>query len=195
MVTDYAYEQNIHSDSQFLKEHLEQMDAQEKTVTVVADGAYSGIENTALANEKNVKLITISLTDRETPDIMADFEFNEEGTKVVRCPAGHEPKSCSYMAPSNQCQVSFPRGLCSGCPYQDQCHPKIFKRAAKIVTSKTAHDRAVIQRAMHGEEFKNYARLRNGIETVPFIIRNNYHLDKMPRGKQKVQGIEPTFLE
>lgn len=137
VVTNYAYKQNIHSDSQFLKKHLEQMDTWEETVTVVADGAYSGIENTALANEKNVKLITTSLTGRETPDIMADFEFNEEGTKVVRCP-GHEPKSCSYMAPSNQCQVSFPRELCAGCPYQNQCHPKIFKRVTKIVTSKTA---------------------------------------------------------
>ena len=185
VVTDYAYEQNIHSDSQFLKEHLEQMDAPEETVTVVADGAYSGIENTALANEKNVKLITTSLTGREAPDIIADFEFNEEGTKVVQCPADHEPKSSSYMAPSNQCQVSFPRELCAGCPYQDQCHPNIFKRVAKIVTSKAAHDRAVIQRSMHSEELKNYARLRNGVETVPSIIRNNYHLDKMPRGKQK----------
>lgn len=81
VVTNYAYEQNIHSDSQFLKEHLEQMEPQEETVTVVADGAYSGIENTALANEKNVKLITTSLTDHETSDIIADFEFNEEGKK------------------------------------------------------------------------------------------------------------------
>lgn len=89
------------------------------------------------------------------------------------------------MEPSNQCQVSFPRELFAGCPYQDKCHPKIFKRVAKIVTSKIAHDRAVIKRAMHSEEFKNYARLRNGVETVPSIIRNNYHLDKMPRGKQK----------
>ena len=29
VVTDYAYEQNIHSDSQFLKEHLEQMEKQD----------------------------------------------------------------------------------------------------------------------------------------------------------------------
>ena len=82
MVTDYAYEQNIHSDSQFLKEYLEQMEKQEETVTVVTDGAYSGTENTALANEKNVNLITTSLTGRETADIMAEFEFNEEGTNL-----------------------------------------------------------------------------------------------------------------
>lgn len=185
VITDYAYEQNIHSDSQFLKEHLEQMNVQEKTVTVVADGAYSGTKNTVLAKEKNVNLIATSLTGREAPDIIADFEFNEEGTKVFRCPAGYQPKSCTYMAPSKQGQVSFQREQGAGCPYRDRCRPKIYKRVAKIITSKAAHDRAVIRRIVHSEEFKNYTRLRNGVETVPSIIRNNYRLDKMPRGKQR----------
>ena len=85
---------------------------------------------------------------------LADFEFNEEGTKVLRCPAGHSPKSCSYMKQSNQCAVSFLHEQCANCPYQDQCKPKIFKRVAKIVTSKAAHERAKIQRNMSSEEFK-----------------------------------------
>ena len=25
-----------------------------------------------------------------------DFEFSEDGRKVIKCPGGHEPKSCSY---------------------------------------------------------------------------------------------------
>lgn len=185
VVTDYQYEQNIHSDSQFFKEHLKHMEKQDQEVIVVTDGAYSGTENIALAKEKNVKLITTSLIGREAPDIMADFEFNEAGTKVLKCPVGHEPKSCTYMAPTKQCQVSFNRELCVNCPHQAECHPKIFKRVAKIVTSKMSHDRAIIQRSMKSEEFKNYARLRNGVETVPSNIRQNYHLGKMPRGKQR----------
>ncbi len=185
VVTEYQYEQNIHSDSQFIREHLEQMDVQEEKTVMVADGAYSGTENTQLAADKNVELITTSLTGKEAPDILADFEFNEEGTKVLRCPAGHNPQSCSFMKKSNQCAVSFLHEQCAGCPYQNQCNPKIFKRVAKIVTSKAAHERAKIQRSMKREEFKNYARLRNGVETVPSNIRNNYHLEKMPRGKQR----------
>ena len=38
---------------------------------------------------------------------------------------------------------------------------------------------------MNSEEFKNYARLRNGVETVPSNIRRNYHLEKIPRGRQR----------
>lgn len=185
VVTDYQYEQNNHSDSQFIQEHLKQMEKQEEPTVMVADGAYSGTENTQLAADKNVELITTSLTGKPAPDILADFEFNEEGTKVLRCPAGYTPKSCSYMKPSNQCSVSFLRDQCANCPYQKQCKPKIFSRVAKIVTSKAAHERAKIQRSMSGEEFKNYARLRNGVETVPANIRRNYHLEKMPRGKQR----------
>lgn len=185
VVTDYRYEQNIKSDSSFLKEHLEQMEKQEEPVSLVTDGAYSGMDNTKLAESKNVELISTSLVGREAPDILADFEFNEEGTKVLKCPAGHEPKSCTYMKPSNQCSVSFDRNHCVGCPYQEQCKPKIFKKVAKLVTSKMAHERAKTQRKMQNDEFKSYARLRNGIETVPSNLRNNYHLKKLPRGKQR----------
>lgn len=89
------------------------------------------------------------------------------------------------MKQSNPCAVSFLHEQCAGCPYQDQCNTKIFKKVAKIVTSKAAHERAKIQRNMDSEEFKNYARLRNGVETVPSNIRKNYHLEKIPRGKQR----------
>ena len=138
VVTDYQYDQNNHSDSQFLQEHLEQMEKQEERTVIITDGAYSGTENRQ-----------------------------------------------SYMKQSGQCAVSFLHEQCANCPYQDQCKPKIFKRVAKIVTSKAAHERAKIQRDMSSEEFKNYARLRNGVETVPSNIRRNYHLEKMPRGKQR----------
>ena len=116
VVTEYQYEQNNHSDSQFIQEHLAQMDNQEERTVIVTDGAYSGTENTQLAAHKNVELITTSLTGKPAPDILADFEFNEEGTKVLRCPAGHAPKSCSYMKPSNQCAVSFLHEQCANCP-------------------------------------------------------------------------------
>lgn len=185
VVTEYQYDQNNHSDSQFIQEYLEQIDKQEERTVLVADGAYSGTKNTQLAADKNIELITTSLTGKPAADILADFEFNEEETKVLRCPASHESQSCSYMKQRNQCAVSFLHEQCAGCPYQDQCKPKIFKRVAKIVTSKAAHERAKIQRNMGSEEFNNYARIRNGVETVPSNIRKNYHLEKMPRGKQR----------
>ena len=83
------------------------MDKQEERTVIVTDGAYSGTENIQLAANKNVELITTSLTGKPAPDILADFEFNADGTKVLRCPAGHATKSGSYTKQSNQCATSF----------------------------------------------------------------------------------------
>jgi len=38
---------------------------------------------------------------------------------------------------------------------------------------------------MQSEEFSSLARLRNGVETVPSSLRKNYHLDSLPRGRQR----------
>ena len=86
---------------------------------------------------------------------------------------------------TRQRKVSFNCNHCVGCPYQGQCRPKIDGWNATFITSKNASNRAKSQRYMQSEEFSNYAKLRNGVETVPANIRKNYRLDKLPRGKQR----------
>ncbi len=38
---------------------------------------------------------------------------------------------------------------------------------------------------MKSEEFGSLARIRNGVETVSSSFRKNYHLDRLPGGKQR----------
>ena len=102
VITEYQYEQNNYSDSQFLKDSLARTEVQDETTTVVADGAYSGKENHDLAAEKNIQLVNTDLSGKPVDSILAEFVFNEEGTKVLRCPAGYEPKSCSYTGEKSQ---------------------------------------------------------------------------------------------
>lgn len=185
VVTDYQFDKNTHTDSQFLQESLTQMEKSEEEIVLITDGGYDGQDNIALAKEKNVKLVTTALIGKEAPDALADFEFNEDGTRLLKCAAGHEPISQSYTKTTRQCRVSFDRSHCAGCPYQEQCRPKIYKKVATFTTSKNASNRAKTQRYMQSDEFSNYARLRNGVETIPANIRKNYHLNKLPRGKQR----------
>ena len=104
---------------------------------------------------------------------------------LMKMEPGHEPVSQSFTKITRQCRVSFDRNHCAGCPYQEQCRPKIYKKVATFITSKNASNRAKSQRYMQSEEFSHLARLRNGVETIPANIRKNYHLDKLPRGKQR----------
>lgn len=185
VVTDYQFDKNTHTDSQFLQETLSAMEKSEEEIILITDGGYDGQDNIALAKDKNVKLVTTALIGKEAPDALADFEFNEDGTRLLKCAAGHEPVSQSFTKRTRQCRVSFDRNHCAGCPYQEQCHPKKYKKVATFITSKNASNRAKSQRYMQSKEFSNFARLRNGVETIPSNIRKNYHLDKLPRGKQR----------
>lgn len=178
VVTDYQVEQNNYSDSKFFKDSMNRNGISEEASTIVADGAYYGKENENLAREKNVTLVTTAISGVEAPDIYADFELNEEGTRVLKCPAGQTPKSCSQG--SNHLYVSFPRDVCLNCPHKDKCHVKVHKKVCSLTISSNSQNRAKAKRMQGTEQFKLLARIRNGIETVPSILRRIYHADRMP---------------
>lgn len=186
IVTDYDLAPNIHSDSEFARETFERLGKQEKKTTIVADGAFGGSRNIELAKENNIDLVTTNLTGRETADINADFAFSEDGTRVVKCPGGHEPKSCSYNPASGQCICSFYLKDCKGCPHYKECNPKEFKRTCRKVVSITGKRRAEQQRFRSSEEFSRFSKIRNGVETVPSYLRRAHNVDHMPvRGLQR----------
>lgn len=132
VITDYQYDVNTHSDSAFLKENLEARKKSDETITIVTDGTYYSDENTKLAKDKNVDLITTALTGIATPDIFADFEFSEDGKSVISCPAGHVPASCCYRNSNGKCCISFPRLTCENCPHRNECNPHFHKQTASL---------------------------------------------------------------
>lgn len=180
IVTMYQYEQNTYSDTQFTEDTLNKIGKREEPITMTADGAYDSEENQKLAEENNIKLITTDLLGKKPKEIYADFVLNKEGTEVLSCPAGHEPKSCSYNEKTGQITLSFTRECCENCPYRNQCTPKEYKKTFKLRISSKSHRRAKQIRARGSEEFKKYANIRNGAETVPSYLRRKYNVDRIP---------------
>ena len=183
VITDYQFEQNTYSDSQFLHDSLEKMDAQEETVVLATDGAYPTPANQKLAETKNVQIVSTNMTGRKANDICADFVMNKEKTAVIQCPAGMKPISCTDPYANGQMRATFPAACCQSCPCKDKCIAKIGKRVSSVVISASSINRARTQRHTQGEEGKNYAKFRNGVETLPSILRRKYHADNLPRGK------------
>ena len=97
VVTTMDYAQNIHSDSQFLKDYLDQRPDDAAPEIMIADGAYGGQENVQRAEDKGVELVVTALTGKDPDTIMGEFQFNEDGTKVLRCPMGHEPEKSTFF--------------------------------------------------------------------------------------------------
>lgn len=189
VITDYQYDVNICSDTEFIKEVIKDSEDHEEMITIVADGAYSGKEVQSLASEKKIKVLTTGLLGRKPRAILSQFQLNEDETTILICPQGNAPKSCSYIRQSESLRVSFYSEQCQGCPNQSACNPSIKNRTAVLILSLKARKKLIETSLIMDDETKKFiGRLRNGIETTPSIIRNKYRVDQMPvRGKLRTK--------
>ena len=189
VVTDYQYDVNTRSDVDFLQESIEKAEATDDVTAIIADGAYASEDLAEQAAEKNIGLITTGLRGRKPRQILMQFSLSEDRHTVLQCPEGHVPKSSSYILRSDSIRVSFPRCCCEKCPHQQECNAKIKERTALVILSlgALAHTEEAIRRK-DDETMKLIGRIRNGVETIPSILRRKYHVDDMPvRGKLKTK--------
>jgi len=180
IVVDYQMEQNIYSDSQFLKDYIEKQSENNPNSILVTDGGYCGNENAKLAREKNIRLVTTDLKGMPVNDFWAEFEFNEAGTELVKCAGGYKPKTNVYDKNTQKCKASFPIEICQGCQHYAQCAPTLHKRVATIKLAQRTTYHAQQQRFLKTDEFTTLAKYRNGVETIPAALRSRYNIDKMP---------------
>lgn len=189
VVTDYQYDVNTRSDVDFLRESIEKAEATDDVTAIIADGAYASEDLAVQAADKNIGLITTGLRGRKPREILTQFVLSEDGRTVTQCPEGHVPKSSSYIRQSDSIRVSFPRCCCEKCPHQKECNAKIKKRTAHVILSlgALAHTEEAIRRK-DDDTMKLIGRIRNGVETIPSILRRKYHVDDMPvRSKLKTK--------
>ena len=133
-------------------------------------------------------LVTTNFQGKKPEDIFADFEFSPDGKKVLKCAGGQVPATNSYNAKTEQCRITLDREICDSCPYKDQCRPKFHKtKTSKVLSWKTL-SRAKQLRYMKTSEFVELAKIRNGIESLPSILRRKYRVDEMPvRGRLRTK--------
>ena len=76
LITGVSFEENIHSDSAFCKEYLENRPDNAEPEIMITDGAYGSQENQRLAERKNTELITTALTGKPVDKFYAEFQFS-----------------------------------------------------------------------------------------------------------------------
>ena len=189
IIIDYQYDVNTRSDASFIKEYLENAEASETTSSLITDGAYASEEASGLAADKNMNLLTTGLLGRKPKEILGRFLLDESGRQISSCPAGNVPKSGSYIKQSDSIRISFHRHQCEGCPYQSRCNPNIKKKTASLLIPLKSRRRILESAELMDVETRTLiSRIRNGVETVPSVLRNKYAVDKMPvRGKLKTK--------
>jgi hypothetical protein len=188
LVTDYAYEQNVYSDSQFIKDYLSKQPVNDEIVTLVADGAYGGENNISQALDHQIKLITTNFTGRKPDDIYTNFQFNDDGTMLLQCINGKEPEECIYDPSNDRSVAYFSHETCKNCPHKEKCQPRFLQTRVRKEVSWKAVKRAHQLRYMKSDEFREFAHFRNGVEAIPSLLRRRYKVDKIPtHGKKQTR--------
>lgn len=185
VITDYGFEQNSYSDSEFSKQAIRDIgktgeSTSENKVTLIGDGAFAGEENDALAKDNHINLVTTSLTGPKPPEIFADFVIDSEEKKVVQCPAGFTPQSQGRNQLTDMYRVVMEKDQCANCPHREECKAKIQKKSAVVTVSANMVERAKAVKKISSDEYSEYRNARNAIEGIPSVLRRRYDVDEMP---------------
>ena len=180
IITQFGYEQNIHSDSAFCKEVVDELGMQEEQVTLIADGAYGGEANVKHAKEKNIQLITTTLLGKDPSVVLGNFVIDENEHKVQYCPEMRVPVKTSYNDKQDSYRTLFKKEHCEKCKHREACSVKIQKKYAVVIITPKKVARAQYLKKLSTEEYKILTKQRNGVEGVPSVLRRRYQVDSMP---------------
>jgi hypothetical protein len=178
IITRYDYDVNLRSDVEFGAVVIKGLGKQEEKAVLIGDGAFASEENFKAAQENNIELVTTNLTGKKPAEIIADFQI--EGETILSCPAGHAPADCEYKEDKELYRAHFDKTICESCPHKEECPVIMQKKRALVKLTKSAVSRAMYAKKLSTEEYKEYAKKRNGVEGVPSILRRRYGIDRMP---------------
>jgi len=178
IITQYEYDVNIHSDVDFAKEVIEELGPQEEKTIVIADGGYASEENRQIAEENNIELVTTALTGKAPPKIINDFEIEDDEIKT--CPAGNTPTDCKHNEGKGIYQARFDKETCENCPHREECPVTLQTKSAVVNLTESSINRAALNEKLSTDEYKEFAKKRNGIEGIMSILRRRYRVDEMP---------------
>ena len=188
IVTDY--QKNSYSDVQFCKDALDKLGEQEQPAKLITDGAYGSDEARKKASKLNIELITTNLVGKKTDSCKGQFVMNEDMNTITHCPMGQSPEKCSYWDhEGGTFRLTMEKEKCQDCPLRDRCGIKFQKRVATIQILKNTIHLARYKLLLLTPEYKAYARIRNGVEAIPSLLRRKYRVDCIP-----VHGLVRTKL-
>jgi hypothetical protein len=159
---------------------INELGEQTEKVTLIADGAYSGMDNVDLAKENGIELVTTALTGIPPSDIHSGFLIDRENHTVIQCPAGHKPEHVNHNPKADRYRIMFKKEQCANCRNKDKCKAKLQKKKAAVCLSQGMVDRAIYIEGLSKEEYRQLQRKRNGVEGLPSIFRRRYAVDKTP---------------
>ena len=181
ILIEVLYDNNIRSDDDFMLEHLRRKDPNGPMEVCSCDAGFFSMNTTHAAEEVMAIIVPSALKGTLPKPLMADFEMDSTGQAILRCPAGHAPipGMQRYNPETRVVTAKFDKCTCEACELAGQCPANPQVRAFTVDVSQAKIDLASYVVAVDSEEYKDYACFRNGIESVPSVMRRMYGFDTL----------------
>ena len=190
VVTAVAVNGANESDQQQVEVMLEQVErtSGEAAEEVHADAGYGSGENIVLAREMGTELkAPIGSKESEKVVALVEFEFDEKGERVVKCPWGEAP--IRHEEKRGGVRACFELARCKRCPLRKGCPTKTRLRGGVRVLQMSRAGIAVAQRRQEQKTagFKERHKIRSGIEATNSELKRCHGLGKLRvRGRARV---------
>ncbi len=181
LLIEALYGKNITSDDTFMLQHLSRKDQNGPIEVCSCDAGFFSMATAKEAARVGVILVPSALKGSLPKPLLADFELDETGKKLVKCPAGHAPiaESQKYSQEKDSVTAKFDKETCMACEHFGQCPCIEQVKACKVEVSQNAIDLAEQVCAVDSGMFKEFANYRNAIESVPSVMRRTYGFDTL----------------
>lgn len=192
LITDYAVEKNIKSDTEMLEGRIEGIKQRTGLTDLTTDGGFFGGNVEALSREIDVEMHYTNMTGSEpNPEKIPVTSFViKDHNEIEACPQGHAPISCQFNNKNKVILAHFSLDHCAGCPLQAACPVQIRKNNAVL---RVEQNKLFIEEAR--EEFQDKdAREQAGRKRAAIEGTNSALKRSQGAGKLKVRGIAKARL-
>ena len=152
---------------------------------LLADTGYGSDSNVNSAKDEGVSLVAPVPGGKEydAQEVGYDpFELNDDN-EVVKCPAGHSPKSTRFNSKSGKIWAQMDASQCQQCPLLEHCkvqrNKKTGKANGRIQFRSDAPQTARRRKFEQTDEFRDRYRWRAGIEATNSSLKRRMKMKRL----------------
>ena len=190
LIIDADIQSSVYSDARFGEDFIGRKDPDSPWMVLTHDGAFFSAENLEKAEEAGIILVPTVLTGIQTNTLCAEFNLDDQGTKVETCPNGNAPVMQTFNEETGKINAKFDKEQCAKCPHREECPYREQAKFNKIEISQETIDRAEFQANFGMEEHKEASHERNGVEAIPSIMRRKYEIDHFRTFRKSVRRLK-----
>jgi hypothetical protein len=162
---------------------------------LLADTGYGGDANVEFAKEEDVDLVAPVPGGKafDADELGYDQFLLNDANEVVKCPAGHAPKSTHFNAKSDTVWAQMDASTCNQCSLLEYCKTQRDKETGqangRIHFRVDAPRAAERRRYEQTDEFRDRYRWRAGIEGTNSCLKRRLSLKRL-----RVRGLKPVKM-